>query len=753
MKVLALLALFCAGASAQSAVSSQTFHGAADLDNVINSAVREDQIPGGVLLVGHDGKVVFRKAYGYRSLAPAKEPMTTDTIFDIASLTKIVATTSGMMKLFEQGLVRIDDPVTNYLPEFEGGNSPITIRELMTHFSGLPPDLDLDPPWNGYETGIRKALGTMPVNPPGTKFVYSDINFELLGEIVHRLSGLPENEYLKRILFDPLGMKDTGYLPSAALMPRIAPTETQKDGTILRGVVHDPTARYMGGVAGHAGVFSTADDLAKFCQMILDGGDGLFSPAVIQKFTESASPLNQPILRGLGWDIQSPYSGVRGELFPIGSFGHTGFTGTSFWIDPASRTYVILLTNSVHPHLRKAITPLRGKVATVVAASVGYEAEVMHRTATNTGLDVLEQNRFQVFKGKRIGLITNQTGVDRFGKRNVDVMRQAGVDVAALFSPEHGFGGLEDRPGIENGTDPASGIKIWSLYGKTLRPTAEMLRGLDALVFDIQDLGVRFYTYESTMLYAMEEAARAKIPFFVLDRPNPLTGIHVEGPMLDPDKLSFVGSWPLPLRHGLTIGELAKLENGEKHVGADLRVIGMIGWNREEWFDETGLPWVNPSPNIRNLTEALLYPGVGMLEYSTNYSVGRGTEAPFEQVGSDWIRGRDLAERLNDLNIAGIRCYPVRFTPDSSNLAGKTVEGVRFIVTNRDILSSSGFGLSLAAAIDALYPGKISWEANRNLIGSSGVISALIPRENTDPASQAGIQQFLAVRQKYLIYR
>jgi CubicO group peptidase (beta-lactamase class C family) len=295
---LALAAICCIGFYGTVA-PAQRFPDAADLDAAINRAIREDKIPGAVVLVGHNGQVVYRKAYGFRALLPVKERMTADTIFDIASLTKIVATTSGMMKLVEQGRVRIDDPVTVYLPEFQGGavqgkTSAITVRDLMTHFSGLRPDLDIDPVWNGYDTGIGKALADKPAGPPETKFVYSDINFILAGEIVRRLSGLAENEYLKEILFDPLGMKDTTYLPSPALRPRIAPTEMQKDGTILRGVVHDPTARYMGGVAGHAGVFSTADDLGRFCQMILDGGGGFFSPATIRTFTTPATPPNQP---------------------------------------------------------------------------------------------------------------------------------------------------------------------------------------------------------------------------------------------------------------------------------------------------------------------------------------------------------------------------------------------------------------------------------------------------------------------------
>jgi uncharacterized protein YbbC (DUF1343 family) len=742
MKLLLFAALGCAAATGQS------FRGAADLDAAINEAVRQNQIPGAVVLIGHRGEVVYRKAYGYRSLVPVKEPMTTDTIFDIASLTKIVATTSGVMKLFDEGRLRIDDRVTDYLPEFQGGQSPITIRDLMTHFSGLRPDLDLDPPWTGYETGIRKALDDKPASPPETKFVYSDINFILMGEIVHRLGGLPENEYVRRILFDPLGMRDTGYLPPAALTPRIAPTEALDDGTLLRGVVDDPTTRYMGGVAGQAGVFSTADDLGKFCQMILDGGRGLFSAATIREFTAPATPVGQPILRGLGWDIQSPYSGPRGDLFPPTSFGHTGFTGTSIWIDPSSQTYVVLLTNAVHPHIRKPVTPLRAKVATIAAAAAGYGTPVQ----TNTGLDVLEQDKFQLLQGKRIGLITNQTGVDRQGRRNVDAMRAAGVEVAALFSPEHGINGTEDRDGIEDAVDSATGIAIRSLYGKTRRPTPEMLRGIDALVFDIQDVGVRFYTYESTLLYAMEEAAKAKLPFYVLDRPDPITGSHVEGPMLDADKLSFTGAWPLPLRHGMTIGELARLFNGEKHLGLDLHVVEMTGWVRAEWFDATGLPWIDPSPNIRNPTEALLYPGVALLENAPNYSVGRGTDTPFEQIGADWIRGRDLAKWMNARAIPGVRFFPQRFTPASSKFSGRTIEGIRFVVTDRDIFSASQLGLNLAAGLAALYPGKMVWENNRHLIGNSGVMRALASGKDAGPAARTGIEEFLKVRERYLIY-
>ena len=316
---------------------------AADEEAAINQAVQQELIPGAVLVIGHDGQVVYRKAFGWRALIPAREPMTVGTIFAAASLTKVLATTSCLMKLFEDGKIRLNDPVTRYLPEFQGGHSDITIRNLMTHFSGLRPDLDLTPPWSGYEPGIQKALTDTPAGPPAVHMVYSDINYVLLGEIVRRLSGESLADYARHVLFEPAGMKDTTFQPPAALRNRIAPTELDEaNGQPLRGVVHDETSRFMGGIAGHAGLFTTADDLAIFAQMLLDKGRvgtrQLFSPATVEKFTTPQTPPDQPVLRGLGWDIDSPYSGNRGELFPIGSFGHTGFTGTSIWIDPYSRT-------------------------------------------------------------------------------------------------------------------------------------------------------------------------------------------------------------------------------------------------------------------------------------------------------------------------------------------------------------------------------------------------------------------------------
>jgi len=768
--------------------AQEGFSGAAAVDRQMERAVQEGLIPGAVVLIGHNGQVVYQKAYGSRALVPHREPMTLDTIFDIASLTKVVATTPAIMRLFEQGQIRLNDPVTKYLPEFQGGHSDITIRNLMTHFSGLRPDLDLKPAWSGYQTGIQRALIDQPAGPPGVRFVYSDINFILLGEIVHRLTGKMLNEYARENFYQPLGMLETTFLPPSSLAARIAPTEIDPaTGQPLRGEVHDDTARYMGGVAGNAGVFTTAGDLARFAQMMLDDGQvkgdegqgngvRLFSPATIEKFTTPQSPADQPILRGLGWDIDSPYSSNRGELFPIGSYGHTGFTGTSMWIDPFSRSYVIILANAVHPHRGHSMVALRGRVATIAAASLGINALGVKLTGYNetivgpglhrevepkgevlTGLDVLAEDNFAALRGKRIGLITNQTGISRDGRRNVDLMLASGIHITALFSPEHGLAGAVDHPDVPDTKDTISGLPVISLYrASSRRMESGMLDNVDALVFDIQDVGARFYTYSCTMLFGMEEAARKHLPFFVLDRPNPITGVHAEGPMLDQDLQSFTGCFEIPVRHGMTLGELAAMANGERKLGLDLHVVAMRGWDRLDWFDATGLPWVDPSPNMRGLNAALLYPGIAMLEASENYSVGRGTDSPFELIGADWIHGRELAAFLNGRYIPGVRVYPARFQPTSSNFSGKTIDGVRFIVTNRDTFDSTRLGLELGYALNKLYPGRIAWQENRFLVGNKEVLKDL--KDGADPRAildkmKDSLAGFIQQRDRYLLYR
>ena len=728
-----------------SCASAQTFSGSAALDSATEQAIRDGLIPGAVIIIGHDGKIVHRKAYGARALVPAREAATLDTIYDIASLTKVVATTPAIMKLYEQGKIKLDDPVTAYLPEFQGGKSNITVRNLMTHYSGLRPDLDIDPAWSGYDTGIRKALVDKPAGPPGVNFVYSDINFELLGEIVHRVSGQPLDQFAREQIFEPLGMRDTAFRPAASLTSRIAPTEVDTaTGKPFRGVVHDPTARYMGGVAGHAGVFSTADDIARYAQAMLDRR--FFAPATVEVFTSPASPPDHPILRGLGWDIDSPYSSNRGDIFPRGvSFGHTGFTGPALWIDPVSKSFVVIMTNRVHPKGGRSINEWRRSIATIAARGLGL-GPANHLTLT--GLDVLEQEGFASLQGKRIGLLTNQTGVDRQGRRNVDVMLAAGVKVTALFGPEHGIAGTQDQPTIADSRDTATGLPVFSLYANSrFRLTPEMLRGVDTLVFDIQDVGVRFFTYNCTMLFALEAAAKANLPFYVLDRPDPITGLHVEGPLLDPDLQGITGCFSLPVRHGLTPGELATMGNAEHKWNADLHVVKMRDWQRGDWFDSTGLPWIDPSPNMRSLNAATLYPGLALIESSKNYSVGRGTDAPFEQIGADWVHGVELAAFLNARYIPGVRVYPTHLTPKT--------EGVRFVITDREQFDSIRLGLEVAYALHKLYPGKIDFEQSKLLIGNRKVIDALKAGDDPRVIEQGlmnDIATFMNRRRPFLLY-
>jgi uncharacterized protein YbbC (DUF1343 family) len=387
----------------------------------------------------------------------------------------------------------------------------------------------------------------------------------------------------------------------------------------------------------------------------------------------------------------------------------------------------------------------------------GVRRVVSRKTSVLTGLDVLVEQDFATLKNKRVGLVTNHTGLSRDGKRNIDLMVAAGVSITALFSPEHGLAGREDQENIGHTKDAATGIPVYSLYsGKDRRPTGEMMQKVDVMVFDIQDVGARFYTYMCTMVNAMEEASRRKIPFYVLDRPNPITGVHVEGPMLDPELKSFVGCVAMPLRHGMTMGEIAAMANAEQKIGATLEVVRVKNWERGDWFDYTGLTWIDPSPNMRSLNAAILYPGVAMLESAKNYSVGRGTDSPFEQIGADWINGGELAGYLNSRQIPGVRFYATRFQPTSSNFSGKPVQGVRFVLTNREAFDSVRLGLELGAALEKLYPGKLPWQSTERLIGNRETIAAL--KGGKDPRLiQQGfdekLREFVERRGKYLLYQ
>jgi uncharacterized protein YbbC (DUF1343 family) len=734
------------------------------IEEMAKKAIRTGKIPGTVILIGNHGKVIYRQAFGLCALKPNKLPMTTDTIFDIASLTKVIATSIAVAQLVEMGKLDLEDPVAKYWPEFKAnGKEGITVRDLLTHYSGLRPALDFKPDWSGYDTALRMIEEEKPALSPGTSFIYSDINFIILGELVSRISGEPLDVYSTDHIFKPLGMNDTGFNPSPLLQSRIAPTQHQHGttGKILWGEVHDPIANSMGGVAGHAGIFSTADDLAIFAQMVLDGGNRknvqILSPLMVKKMTAPQSPPDRMPLRGLGWNIGS-------SLISVGSLEHKGFTGTGIWIDPVSNTYVIILSNRVHPNGKGNVEPLRAKILSLVNESIGMASQPLfsnddeqgtgNNEKVQTGIDVLTAEKFRSLAGLRVGLITNHSGIHSDGRRTVDLLHKTpNVKLKVIFSPEHGFSGKEEGK-ISLTKEPLTGLPIYSLYGDVARPTQKMLAGLDALVFDIQDAGARFYTYITTMGYAMEACAKKRIPFYVLDRPNPITASAVQGPILEKNLRSFTGYFPLPVRHGMTVGELAKLFNAEMRIGAKLHVIKMRGYERTHWYDETGLLWLSPSPNLRTLTETILYPGVAMVE-GANVSVGRGTTTPFELLGAPWVNGEELGLYLNNRNVQGVRFMPVDFTPNSSLFKNQLCYGIRIVLLDRTVLDSPALGIEIASALHRLYPNDFLLDKTLGLIGSRQVLKAL--KGGQDPTSivqnwQDPLEQFCNLRSKYLLY-
>jgi uncharacterized protein YbbC (DUF1343 family)/CubicO group peptidase (beta-lactamase class C family) len=804
------------------------------IDSLVEKAIADKNMPGAVVLVGHKGKIVYRKAFGNRALVPNVEKMTVDTIFDVASLTKPIATATSVMILVEQGKIRLSDTIGDFIPEVEDKEvKKVTVQQLLTHTGGFRPDFDLREKWTGRD-GMLDALKREKLrNPPGTKFVYSDIGFIVLGEIVQRTTNeslhafashwsksIRQSDDTLFFPFDPIEETKPDFSARTTLVlggriPRIAPTENikgqnsylgskfegdEKTGNqILRGRVHDPTAFRMGGVAGHAGLFSTADDLARYCQMILNGGilDGkrILSAQTVARMTAPNVISETGETRGLGWDMNTSFSSNRGELFPLGSFGHTGFTGTSVWIDRVSQTFVVFLSNRVHPDGKGNVTDIRAKVATVAASAIEdtpieafrlaediYSAQVAaqiekfkvnssrfkvensnneQRTANNeqrtvlNGIDVLEKTNFKDLEGLRIGLVTNQTGRNLNGKQTIDVLFEAkNLKLVSLFAPEHGIRGELDQEKITDSKDEKTGLPVYSLYGETRRPKPEQLQNLDAIVYDIQDIGARFYTYTATLRNVLEEAAKAKIPVYVLDRPNPINGIDVEGSLADEDKLSFIAAHTIPVRYGLTIGELGMMMNSERKIGADIKVIKMENWQRSMWFDQTNQTWINPSPNMRSLTEATLYPGIGLLE-TTNLSVGRGTDTPFEVIGAPWLDGRKLAQYLNEKNLSGVRFVPIRFTPNASVFKGENLSGINIIITDRDKFKPVRVGIEIAVALRKLYPNNWETEKYNRLLVNSEILEQIKRAdapEEIERAWQNSLNNFKERRRVFLLY-
>lgn len=726
------------------------------IKEIVEESIEQKKIPGAVVLVLNQGKIVYKQAFGNKSLYPSTEPMTTDTIFDLASLTKPIATGTSIFKLVEAGKLRLSDKAKLHLPELtEPAWETITLEHLLTHTSGLPAGNASSDYKEGITQSIKKINNLKLLAPPGERFTYSDIGFIMLGEIVQRTSGRLLDQFSRDEIFLPLGMKETGYNPSETLKPRIAPTQKEKE-IMLRGVVHDPRARLLNGIAGHAGLFSTVDDLALYCAMILNPSNSkVLSHASIRTMTQARAVPNG--WRTFGWDCDTAFSSNRGELFPKGStFGHTGFTGTSIWFDPASQTAVIFLSNRVHPEGKGDATPVRNKVATIVASALDGKPPTTSKQVLS-GIEILKRENFARLKGAKVGLVTNHSGRDITGASTIDLLHQAPeVKLIALFSPDYGIRGPIDAK-VTDSKDEKTGLPVYILQGERRKPTPAQLEGIDTLVYDIQDSGCKFNTHIETLGLIMEAASERAIRLMVLDRPNPIGGKSFYGPLPDERKEPFHN---IPIRHGLTIGEIAKLFLLERKVTegkplvCKLEIVTMENWNRADLFDATGLEWVCPSPNLRTLTTALIYPGIGLLE-TTNISVGIGTNRPYEWVGAPWMNNLQLALLLNQQNLPGVRFVPFKQTPVSNLYANKSCNGLQILIDDWSTFEPMKTGIAIAWALRKIHPDDWKIEKYNTLLLNKATLAALTAGKHyaeIEKLWRADLAAFETRRKSVLLY-
>jgi uncharacterized protein YbbC (DUF1343 family)/CubicO group peptidase (beta-lactamase class C family) len=736
------------------------------IDQVVNQSLQAGEMAGAVVAILHRNDMVFHRAYGFRQAEPEPLPMQTDTLFDLASITKPVATATSIMILVERGVLNLQDKISDHIPEFgNGGKEEATIQQLLLHTGGLIPDNALSDYQGTFDDIVQKLYQLKASYPPGQDFRYSDVGFEILGLLIQRKTGLDVNQFSQQEIFKPLKMAATTYLPDEALRQRAAATE-KREGRWMLGEVHDPRAYAMGGVAGHAGLFSTAEDLAIYARMMLGNGTyqgtKILAPETVRIMTaEYQVPRGK---RGLGWDKRSGYSSNRGETMTRSAFGHGGFTGTAMWIDPDLQLAVIFLSTRLHPDGKGTVNPLAGVIGTIAANAVrkkemtaaNEDISSDRRSDVLCGIDVLQRDQFKQLQGTNIGLITNQTGVTRDGIPTGKVLKDAGgLTLKAIFSPEHGLQGKLDQSTIADGVDEITGLPIFSLYGANRAPTDKSLEGIDTLVFDIQDIGTRFYTYVSTMGNALEVASKKGLRFVVLDRPNPINGVDIGGPLLDEGQQSFVAYHNVPLRHGMTAGELAKMIVAERKWEVKLDVIAVEQWRREQYFDQTGLYWVRPSPNMRTLNQAILYPGIGLIEFS-NISVGRGTDTPFERIGAPWLDARRLIKRLSTYDLKGVCFVPERFTPSSSKFENQECFGFQILVTDRSVIDPLRVGLAIAHALAREYPEQWQSAQTIKLLGSKSVLEAILQEEDFEKVftkANANNELFRLRRSPFLIYR
>lgn len=706
------------------------------LDDAVRSAIARGTAPGAVLVLARRDGVVFQRAYGELSVEPTRRPMPLDARFDLASVTKVF-TAVAALRLHDQGRLSLDADVGDWIPPLRGR----TVRDLLLHRAGL---VAVDP-LGSYDTDraatlLRVFAGAVD-GAPGD-YRYSDLGFVALGEIVAAVTGAPLDEALRDLVSEPLGIEASfrpnpvaGGSTTADADTRIVPTEYAAHRgdppPMIDGDVNDPRAWRLGGVAGHAGLFASAHDLARLARALMS--PGLLSAEALREMTERHGD------RGLGLDMRRRLgSSAR-------AFGHGGYTGTWFWVDPENDFAIVLLTNRVHPDgggggdlgaLRDALTRI---AARAVPAAIPIPSDVM------CGVDVSRATDFEALDGARVALFTNRSGVARDGTTTRELLERApNVTLVRLFAPEHGLDA--DREGhIADGR--SSGVPVVGLFGPRRDPPPATLADIDVVVVDIQDVGARFYTYMSTMHRLLRAATLAGRRVVILDRPNPLGGVRVEGPVVQAERLSFVEHHPLPILHGLTVGELARLIVTEEELEVSLEVVPMRGWDPTKTWRELGLRWVASSPNLRDLRQVELYPGVALME-GMDISVGRGTDRPFEQFGAPWLDAAALRGHLEGL---GYSFEPVSFRPRSGPHRGRSCSGLR-IEGDGDVVR---LGFGLLTALHAEHADRLDFGRAGGLIADDRVLAAIVagrPRGELPGLWADDLARYLVRRQPVLLY-
>lgn len=706
------------------------------IDEAVARALAAGTAPGAVVLVGGPSGGVFERAYGSASIEPEVRPMTVDARFDLASVTKVF-TTLAILRLVDLGRLSLEDDVAPAIPELAGR----TIEDLLRHRAGLQAVNPLSDYDQDRGASLSRAFRSALDGPPGTTR-YSDMGFVALGELVSRSMAQPLREAMASLVTEPL-QSGADFRPNPAGGgntplpddPRIVPTErAPRRGTpppIIEGEVNDPRAWRLGGVAGHAGLFASARDLASMASALLQ-------PGFLSESTWRAMQVEQGE-RGLGVDMQRrPFGSGEG-------FGHGGYTGTWFWVDPAAGFYVVLLTNRVHPdgHRRGDLGRLRNQLGRIAAEAVPNALPTP--SAMLFGVDVLRQDDFEPLHGKRVALFTNRSGVARDGLSTRALLHaHPHVELVRLFAPEHGLDA--NREG-RIGDGSLEGIPVVGLFGRDRDPPAGSLDDVDALVVDIQDVGARFYTYAATLHRLLVAASGTQTHVLLLDRPNPLGGEVVAGPVVQDERRTFINHFALPVQHGMTLGELATLIVQEEGLDVSLQVVRVRGWRRAQTWRDIGLRWVPPSPNLRRLEAVELYPGVALIE-AMDISVGRGTDRPFEQFGAPWL---DPVAMSASLEARPQVFAPVSFRPTSSRHRGQVCQGLSISGAEHPV----ELGIAMLAALVANHREQLDFRASRGLVADDRVLDALIAGESpsaVQSAWQSDLDAFRARRAAVLLY-